>query len=81
VNSPLRDPHPGHTPATFLLTAGLDPTAGDARAYGARLRQAGVAIEEAIFEGWTHGFLFWGDAHGSSAAPNQSAGALRKALT
>lgn len=80
INSPLRDPEPEQAPPTFLLTAGLDPTTGDARAYGERLRAAGVAIEEARFEGWVHGFLFWGHEDGSIAALSKAATALRRAL-
>ena len=79
-NSPLRDPHPEQAPPTFLLTPELDPSTGDARAYGERLREAGVPVEEARFEGWTHGFLFWGDAEGSLAALDRAAAALRAAL-
>ena len=79
-NSPLRDPHPEQAPPTFLLTAGLDPSTEDARTYGDRLRAAGVAVEEARFEGWTHGFLFWGHADGSIAALDRAAAALHAAL-
>lgn len=79
-NSPLRDPHPEQAPPTFLLTPNLDPSTGDGRAYGERLRAAGVPVEDVRFEGWTHGFLFWGDADGSIAALDRAASALRAAL-
>ena len=79
--SPLRDPQPALSPPTFLLTAGLDLTFGQAQAYGERLRAAGVAVESAHFEGWPHGFLFWGHAEGSTRAINAAGDALRRALT
>ena len=79
-NSPLRDPNPEKAPPTFLLTPDLDPSTEDARAYGEMLRAAGVRVEEARFKGWTHGFLFWGDADGSIAALDRAAAALRRAL-
>jgi acetyl esterase len=80
VNSPLRDPAPNQTPTTFLLTATLDPSMGDALDYGARLQTAGVEVEEVRFEGWTHGFLFWGHEDGSIAALTRAAAALRRGL-
>lgn len=80
VNSPLRDPAPEQTPPTFLLTASLDPSMGDAIDYGARLQAAGVAVEDVRFDGWTHGFLFWGDEDGSIAALTRAGAALRRGL-
>lgn len=81
VNSPLRDRSPEQTPATFLLTATLDPSVGDTLDYGARLQAAGVAVEDVRFEGWTHGFLFWGHESGSIAALTKAGAALRRGLT
>lgn len=79
--SPLRDPSPALSPSTFLLTAGLDLSSSSARQYGERLRSVGVSVESIHFEGWPHGFLFWGDADGSTKALNAAGDALRRALT
>ena len=80
VASPIRDPQPEQTPPTFLLTASHDPTVGPALDYADRLTAAGVAVEAVDFEGWTHGFLFWGDAEGSLAAIDLAGSALARAL-
>jgi acetyl esterase len=79
--SPLRDPTPALTPPTFLLTAGLDLSWSSAHDYGVRLGAANVPVERAHFEGWPHGFLFWGHPEGSLKAIETAAGALRRACS
>jgi acetyl esterase len=79
--SPLRDATPSLSPSTFLLTAGLDLSCSSAQQYGDRLESAGVSVERVHFEGWPHGFLFWGDEEGSTKALNLAGDALRRALT
>jgi acetyl esterase len=79
--SPLRDPSPALSPSTFLLTAGLDLSTSSAQQYGDRLHSVGVSVERAHFEGWPHGFLFWGDEDGSTKALKLAGDALRRALT
>ena len=79
--SPLRDPTPSLTPPTFLLTAGLDLSWSSAREYGERLRAANVPVESIHFEGWPHGFLFWGHPEGSLRAIDAAADALSRALS
>ena len=79
--SPLRDPAPALSPSTFLLTAGLDLSSSSAQQYGDRLHSVGVQVERVHFEGWPHGFLFWGDEDGSIKAINAAGDALRRALT
>jgi acetyl esterase len=79
--SPLRDPTPSLSPNTFLLTAGLDLSSSSARQYGERLHSVGVNVESVHFDGWPHGFLFWGDDDGSTKAINAAGDALRRALT
>ena len=44
-------------PAAAILAAELDPLAADARAYDARLAQAGVRVELEVGAGLVHGFL------------------------
>jgi acetyl esterase/lipase len=63
------------------LTAGLDLSWSSAREYGERLRTANVPVESIHFEGWPHGFLFWGHPEGSLRAINAAAGALSRALS
>jgi acetyl esterase len=53
-------------PAAAVLAAGLDPLAADARAYEARLTEAGGAAELEVADGLVHGFLR--ARHMSSAA-------------
>jgi acetyl esterase len=78
--SPLRDPTPSLSPSTFLLTAGLDLSSSSAQQYGDRLRSFGVSVESVHFDGWPHGFLFWGDEDGSTKAIDAAGIALRRAL-
>lgn len=79
--SPLRASDPSIWPNTFILTASLDGTSGDAEAFAQRLRDAGVAVEHRRFEGWPHGFLFWGHREGGDAAITAAAHYLARALT
>lgn len=55
--SPLMVPDlAGQSPA-FVLVAGHDPLWDDGQAYAARLKDAGVSVALAAFEGQVHGFL------------------------
>lgn len=80
VASPLRSVSLAGAPPTYLLTASLDPTRDHSEAYAARLRDAGIPVQHDVFEGWPHGFLFWGHAEGSGTAIAAACKALRDAL-
>lgn len=78
--SPLRAKSLAGLPPAFIIAAGLDPSLGDTEAYVARLREAGVVTQFHRFDGWTHGFIFWGATEGSRAAITQAGDALRAAF-
>lgn len=78
--SPLRAPSLAGLPPALIITAGLDPLLSEAERYAERLRNAGVAVDYHRFDGWPHGFLFWGDTDAATAAIDLVAHALRDAL-
>jgi acetyl esterase len=45
---------------TYLVTCGCDPLEDEGRAYGERLREAGVRVIERHFPGQIHGFITMG---------------------
>jgi acetyl esterase len=47
-------------PPTWIAVAGLDPLRDDGRRYAAALREAGVPVQERVFDDMVHGFLRWG---------------------
>lgn len=67
-------------PATHVMTAGLDPTSGDALALCNLLRERGALLAHEHFEGWPHGFLFWGHAEGGLRALDSASAALASRL-
>jgi len=69
----------GVAPA-MIITAGLDPLVDEAEIYADKLRAAGVAVTYRCFEGWPHGFLFWGHTEASKQALAMAADGLRDAL-
>jgi acetyl esterase len=55
-------------PPAIVVLGGCDPLRDEGRLYAARLREAGVAVEEVCFAGQPHGFINFGvpaaaDAH------------------
>lgn len=58
--SPLHANSHQALPPALLLIAGLDPLSDEGRAYGGRLRAAGVPTETEEFPGLIHGFLSMG---------------------
>jgi acetyl esterase len=78
--SPLRAKSLAGLPPAFIITAGLDPSLSDTEAYVTRLREAGVPTQYNRFDGWTHGFIFWGATEGSRAAIADAGAALRAAF-
>ena len=53
---PMRSDKLAGLPPTFLVTAENDPLRDEGRAYGDKLRQAGVAVQCHHFETAAHGF-------------------------
>lgn len=78
--APLRAPNLEGAPPALIITAGLDPLLSEAEAYAERLRAAGSDVEYRCFEGWPHGFLFWGETEAARDAIAQTAQAVRRAL-
>lgn len=78
--SPLRAENVAGLPRALIVTAGLDPMLSEAEAYAGRLRAAGVPVEYRCFEGWPHGFLFWGETDASKDAIDLVARAISTAI-
>jgi acetyl esterase len=55
--SPLYVENLRGAPTAMVMTAGFDPLRDEGRAYAARLRQAGVAVEDRLFPSLIHGFF------------------------
>jgi len=55
--SPLRAPDVSALPPALILTAEYDPLHAEGEAYGARLREAGVAVTVQQYEALVHGFI------------------------
>lgn len=76
----LAEDHRGLPPA-YILTASHDPLVDDCNAYGEKLREAGVAVEERCFPGMVHGFLTLGKFIDDANVAVRALGeALKKAL-
>jgi acetyl esterase/lipase len=55
--SPLRTPSLAGQPPALIVTAGFDPLHDEGRAYGDRLRQAGVEVVDREYPGQIHAFV------------------------
>ena len=55
--SPLRAPRLAGQPPTFIVTAGFDPLRDEGKAYGDRLRAAGVDVVYREYTGQIHAFV------------------------
>ena len=55
--SPLRAPSLAGQPPTLIVTAGFDPLRDEGRAYGERLREAGVDVVYREYPGQIHAFV------------------------
>ena len=66
--APLQAESLADVPPAIVVLGGCDPLRDEGRLYAARLREAGVAVEEVCFAGQPHGFINFGvpaaaDAH------------------
>jgi acetyl esterase len=64
----------------LIITAGLDPLLSEAEAYAQRLSEAGVPVEYRCFDGWPHGYLFWGETDAARQTIELISQALARAL-
>ena len=58
--APLQAESLAGLPPALVVLGGCDPLRDEGRAYAARLRDDGVAVEEACFPGQPHGFINFG---------------------
>jgi len=71
----------GAPPAT-ILTAGFDPLRDEGRAYAARLRDAGVPVDDRLYPSLIHGFFSMAGAIDAAAAAfDDAVAALRRGLS
>ena len=57
--SPLRAATLSGLPRAYVVTAGFDLLRDEGEAYAHRLREAGVAVEQAQYDDMNHGFFNW----------------------
>lgn len=79
--APLQASSHANLPPACVITAEFDPLRDEGEAYGARLREAGVATEITRYDGMIHGFFTMSDVlPDGQAAIDQSCAGLRAAF-
>jgi acetyl esterase len=75
--SPLRAEDLRGLPPACVMTAGFDPLRDEGRAYAARMREAGVQVDDRCYRGLVHGFLsMTGGLDAAAAAMTDAVNAL-----
>ncbi len=65
----------------MVLTAEFDPLRDEGEAYAARLREAGVPVQQTCYDGMIHGFFGMGSVlDQAKTAIGEAAGALESAF-
>lgn len=75
---------PAGLPPALVITGEADVLRDEGEAYAAKLRQAGVAVTAARYQGIIHDFVMLNalrETHAAQAAITQATGVLRDALT
>jgi acetyl esterase/lipase len=79
AGSPLFVEDLRRAPPAMIMTAGFDPLRDEGRAYAARLREAGVAVEDRLYPTLIHGFFaMLGGVHAARHAYEEAIIFLRK---
>ena len=77
--SPLRAADHSGLPPGLLITAEYDPLRDEGEAYAAKLRESGVDVKLARYDGLFHGFMGFSDRLDRAAAAQSEAAAVLKA--
>jgi acetyl esterase len=67
-------------PPAVIITAELDPLVDEGMAYARRLAEAGVEATAECYEGWPHGFVYWGGTEAQRRALDTVSEKLRAAF-
>ena len=78
--SPSRAADPSSLPPAFVITAEFDPLRDEGEAYAARLRECGVPVKVARYDGMIHDFVNIAELRQSRVAVGEAAAELRKAF-
>ena len=78
--SPSRAADLSSLPPAFVITAEFDPLRDEGEAYAARLRERGVPVKVARYDGMIHDFLNIAELRQSRVAVGEAAAELRKAF-
>ena len=78
--SPSRAADLSSLPPAFVITAEFDPLRDEGEAYAARLRECGVPVKAARYDGMIHDFVNIAELRQSRVAVGEAAAELRKAF-
>jgi acetyl esterase len=78
--SPSRAADLSSLPPAFVITAEFDPLRDEGEAYAARLRERGVPVKVARYDGMIHDFVNIAELRQSRVAVGEAAAELRKAF-